>query len=91
VEIAHSIAALVHPRDTTPERRSPGHLAMTGAPVQLAVVLFEERPNGSGGRTRTADPVVNSHLLYRLSYAGTKRVEDLARNAPNVKGFPTGG
>ena len=25
----------------------------------------------SGGRTRTADPVVNSHLLYRLSYAGT--------------------
>ena len=28
------------------------------------------RMNGSGGRTRTADPVVNSHLLYRLSYAG---------------------
>ena len=27
--------------------------------------------SGSGGRTRTYDPVVNSHLLCRLSYAGT--------------------
>lgn|GEM_PF-3202303 len=27
--------------------------------------------NGSPGRTRTADPVVNSHLLYQLSYRGT--------------------
>jgi hypothetical protein len=25
---------------------------------------------GSPGRTRTADPVINSHLLYRLSYRG---------------------
>ena len=25
---------------------------------------------GSPGRTRTADPVVNSHSLYRLSYRG---------------------
>ena len=25
---------------------------------------------GSGGRTRTYDTVVNSHLLCRLSYAG---------------------
>ena len=30
-----------------------------------SVVLF-----GSPGRTRTADRVVNSHLLYRLSYRG---------------------
>ena len=27
--------------------------------------------SGSSRRTRTADPVVNSHLLYRLSYRGT--------------------
>ena len=26
--------------------------------------------NGSGARTRTADRVVNSHLLYQLSYTG---------------------
>ncbi len=26
--------------------------------------------NGSGGRTRTCDPAVNSRLLYQLSYAG---------------------
>lgn len=25
---------------------------------------------GSPGRTRTADPVINSHLLYQLSYRG---------------------
>ena len=28
---------------------------------------------GSGGWTRTSDQVVNSHLLYQLSYAGTER------------------
>ncbi len=27
-------------------------------------------PPCSPGRTRTYDPVVNSHLLYRLSYRG---------------------
>ena len=27
--------------------------------------------NGSVTRTRTWDPVINSHLLYRLSYHGT--------------------
>ncbi len=27
---------------------------------------------GSPGRTRTADPVVNSHLLYQLSYRGVE-------------------
>ena len=26
---------------------------------------------GSPSRTRTSDPVVNSHLLYQLSYWGT--------------------
>ena len=28
---------------------------------------------GSPGRTRTSDRVVNSHLLYRLSYRGIIR------------------
>ena len=26
---------------------------------------------GSGGRARTCDPMINSHLLCQLSYAGT--------------------
>ena len=26
---------------------------------------------GSGSRTRTCDPMINSHLLYQLSYAGS--------------------
>ena len=30
---------------------------------------FEE--NGSPSRTRTYDPMINSHLLYQLSYRGT--------------------
>ena len=29
--------------------------------------------NGSPGQTRTADQVVNSHPLYRLSYRGTSK------------------
>ena len=28
---------------------------------------------GSAGRTRTCDKVVNSHLLYQLSYRGSKQ------------------
>ncbi len=36
--------------------------------------LAERRPMpGSPGRTRTSDRVVNSHLLYRLSYRGMRR------------------
>ena len=31
---------------------------------------FKEKKIGSPGRTRTADRVVNSHLLYLLSYRG---------------------
>ena len=34
----------------------------------------------SGGWTRTSDPVINSHLLYQLSYAGTS-VERLGKLA----------
>lgn len=30
--------------------------------------------NGSLGRARTADPVINSHLLYQLSYQGKEGV-----------------
>jgi hypothetical protein len=29
--------------------------------------------NGVDNRTRTCDPVVNSHLLYQLSYVDTKK------------------
>jgi hypothetical protein len=40
-------------------------------PRDLLGPLVSDLDFSSGGRTRTADPVVNSHLLYRLSYAGT--------------------
>ena len=32
---------------------------------------FSVSLDGSPGRARTADPVVNSHLLYQLSYRGS--------------------
>ena len=40
---------------------------------------------GSGGRTRTCDPMINSHLLYQLSYAGLDGGAD--RNRTGVHGF----
>ena len=73
--------------EATPEERKDllrlhiNYLIYTPDGIQLA--LFDssneaDRPkvqrvvaSGSGGRTRTYDPVVNSHLLCRLSYAGT--------------------
>ena len=35
--------------------------------------VFEE--NGSPSRTRTYDPMINSHLLYQLSYRGTEAAQ----------------
>jgi hypothetical protein len=32
-----------------------------------------EAKTGSGSRTRTYDPRINSPLLYQLSYAGVRR------------------
>ena len=39
-------------------------------PTELSSQPEVVKKNGSGSRTRTCDRVVNSHLLYRLSYAG---------------------
>ena len=36
--------------------------------MDVNLVIWEE--NSSGGGTRTPDKVVNSHLLYQLSYSG---------------------
>ena len=49
---------------------SPGHREATGALLNNQPGWFTWLEFGSGRRTRTADPVVYSHLLYRLSYAG---------------------
>ena len=61
-----------------PETVGAAETAAAGKPQDFGTYIpLEPRPPprglrtiGSGGRTRTADPVVNSHLLYRLSYAG---------------------
>jgi hypothetical protein len=38
----------------------------------MLCTAFLNSVNGSLSRTRTYDPVINSHLLYRLSYQGTR-------------------
>ena len=42
---------------------------------------------GSRSRTRTCDPVINSHLLYRLSYPGTVEPRIVFRGVGSVKPF----
>ena len=45
---------------------------------------------GSLGRTRTCDPMINSHLLYQLSYRGTnfKRTLSLIKKTKYSEGKP---
>lgn len=43
--------------------------------------------SGSPRRTRTADPVINSHLLYRLSYRGMREARDFADSAGSRQAF----
>ena len=40
---------------------------------------------GSRGRTGAADPVVNSHLLYRLSYPATNEISQLKEGTTLVR------
>ena len=57
-------------------RRSPG---------------LKRRRYGSPGRTRTSDTVVNSHLLYQLSYRGARDAR-ISRHANGIEkiGTPLG-
>jgi hypothetical protein len=41
--------------------------------------------SGSPARTRTADPMVNSHLLCQLSYWGLNKVKKLPMKHAKVK------
>ena len=38
--------------------------------LRILSTFFSSTLNGSGSRTRTYDPAVNSRLLYQLSYTG---------------------
>ena len=73
--------------EATPEERKDllrlhiNYLIYTPDGIQLALFrssseadrseVQRDGTSGSGGRTRTYDPMVNSHLLCQLSYAGT--------------------
>ncbi len=44
---------------------------------------------GSATRTRTWDPMINSHLLYRLSYRGiTVRILLIRKGKSSISDFP---
>ena len=58
-------------RGESGEKRQRPRRSLSGAAVKRCGVAFPRpRMNGSDGVTRTRDPVINSHLLYRLSYSG---------------------
>ena len=52
-------------------------------PTELSSQPKGVKKNGSGSRTRTCDRVVNSHLLYRLSYAGATEQKNGDESTPN--------
>jgi hypothetical protein len=57
----------------SPKAVASGNQMASEALARLAENSKKAGNNGSPGRTRTADPVINSHLLYRLSYRGIVR------------------
>ena len=59
------------PRDLN-EKSRDSRLGFLCLPDWLS---FEPILKGSPGRTRTSDRVINSHLLYRLSYRGVGAVD----------------
>lgn len=69
-----------------PKRQKPRH-SRIGAPAISIRLCYRPLRGwlGSDGVTRTRDPVINSHLLYRLSYVGNATRARLAR-LPNHPG-----
>ena len=55
-------------------------LAEGPAGVNWLTARFRYEIQSSPGRTRTCDRVVNSHLLYQLSYRGSKEPTEVVRN-----------
>lgn len=46
---------------------------------------FSATLSGSTTWTRTRDPVINSHLLYQLSYRGMRRILLIKKNKSTKK------
>src|SRR5713226_3154524 len=64
-EIAISIDAVAHARER-PRKSKPDHLAMLGAPIQLAVALLERRPYGGDAGTNHREAFFASPFSFRL-------------------------
>ena len=57
--------------------------------LQPFVVLKSE--NGAEGQNRTADTMIFSHVLYRLSYLGTQETECCAIPVSGLRNFAVAG
>src|SRR3546814_13887984 len=55
--------------------------------VRRAAATHRIETVGSASWIRTNDPVINSHLLYRLSYRGTAGVRILVRPSRRCNAF----
>src|SRR3977135_3461615 len=65
-------------------RKQNGH-SLSEMPVSINR-CDSESYNSSRGGTRTPDPVVNSHLLYHLSYSGI--APEISRSLPLNQPIP---
>lgn len=64
-------------------RRKRPNESQPDFPKSGEVAEGQEIQNGSGSKTRTCDPRINSPLLYQLSYAGTqKALKNSSKAAP---------
>lgn len=68
-------------------RNSPATLRSSEPGVFRGRIWEKGHGIGSWGGTRTPDPVVNSHLLYRLSYPGTLKDAEEYGRAQGVSTF----
>src|SRR5712671_3005157 len=84
-------AAPAATRPRTAPLRGPEPASATPAatdPFTAAPPLLQRRgEDGSSSRTRTCDPLINSQLLYQLSYRGT-RLRDRPEGGRNVSPRP---
>src|SRR3546814_8475657 len=68
-------------------RRHTRFALVTGVQTCALPISHRIETVGSASWIRTNDPVINSHLLYRLSYRGTAGVRILVRPSRRCNAF----